>query len=64
MASRAESFLPNNFSCTNMVVGQVRATAIDLLRGTGLDTEAARLKVRPPDEPASIQEEQKEEEED
>lgn len=35
---------------TNMVVGQVRATATDLLRGTGLDTEAARLKVRPPGE--------------
>jgi uncharacterized membrane protein YgaE (UPF0421/DUF939 family) len=28
---------------TNMVVGQVRATATDLLRGTGLDTQAARL---------------------
>ena len=28
---------------TNMVVGQVRATATDLLRGSGLDTQAARL---------------------
>ena len=28
---------------TNMVVGQIRATATDLLRGTGLDTKAARL---------------------
>lgn len=35
---------------TNMVVGQVRATATDLLRGSGLDTEASRLKVRPPGE--------------
>jgi len=35
---------------TNMVVGQVRATATDLLRGTGLDTEAAQLKVRQPGE--------------
>ncbi len=34
---------------TNMVVGQVCATATDLLRGTGLDTEAAQLKVRPPE---------------
>jgi uncharacterized membrane protein YgaE (UPF0421/DUF939 family) len=33
---------------TNMVVGQVRATATDLLRGTGLDTENARLRDVPP----------------
>lgn len=39
---------------TNMVVGQVRATATDLLRGSGLDTEAARLKVRPPGEDSGI----------
>jgi uncharacterized membrane protein YgaE (UPF0421/DUF939 family) len=33
---------------TSMVVGQVRATATDLLRGTGLDTENARLGDVPP----------------
>lgn len=35
---------------TNMVVGQIRATATDLLRGTGLDTQAARL-TQPGDSP-------------
>jgi uncharacterized membrane protein YgaE (UPF0421/DUF939 family) len=28
--------------CTNMIVGQVRAAAMDLLRGSGLDSEDAR----------------------
>lgn len=32
---------------TSMIVGQVRATATDLLRGTGLDTQASRLDTRP-----------------
>jgi hypothetical protein len=27
---------------TSMIVGQVRATALDLLRGSGLDAEEAR----------------------
>lgn len=35
---------------TSMIVGQVRATATDLLRGTGLDTQASRLDTRPEDE--------------
>jgi uncharacterized membrane protein YgaE (UPF0421/DUF939 family) len=33
---------------TSVLVGQVRATAFDLLRGSGLDAEAARAAIGPP----------------
>jgi uncharacterized membrane protein YgaE (UPF0421/DUF939 family) len=36
---------------TSVLVGQVRATAFDLLRGSGLDAEAAREAIGPPDRP-------------
>jgi uncharacterized membrane protein YgaE (UPF0421/DUF939 family) len=40
---------------TSVLVGQVRATAFDLLRGSGLDAEAAREAIGPPaDEPAGL----------
>ncbi|HEY5195775.1 MAG TPA: hypothetical protein VIJ51_01975 [Solirubrobacteraceae bacterium] len=37
---------------TSVLVGQVRATAFDLLRGSGLDAEAAREAIGPPAEEA------------
>jgi uncharacterized membrane protein YgaE (UPF0421/DUF939 family) len=39
---------------TSVLVGQVRATAFDLLRGSGLDAEAARAAIGPPVEEARV----------